>query len=193
MIDTHTNKARQPGTNLSLKNILGSLNADIGCTWHCSGNDAFGMLLALQLLLQPENTQIPVVKPIKRSPTQNPLQGLTVNTTLGSGYITPTSRSPIGAVPTLPRPITAYFEYPEAPSRGYGQQGSGQRRSPGRGTPQPQQPEARSPFLRGGALSIPVNDATQAGAQDSFRTGVRTSNRSPIEVLRLGGSRIIQG
>ncbi|KAF8572655.1 hypothetical protein K439DRAFT_1283613, partial [Ramaria rubella] len=51
MIDTQTNKSRHPGTTLSLKNALRSLSAELGCTWHCSGNDAFGALLLLQLLL----------------------------------------------------------------------------------------------------------------------------------------------
>ncbi|KAF8586075.1 hypothetical protein K439DRAFT_982135 [Ramaria rubella] len=59
MIDTQTNKPHYPGTTLSLKNALRSLSEELGCTWHCSGNNAFGALPPLQLL-QLEGTKIEI-------------------------------------------------------------------------------------------------------------------------------------
>ncbi|KAF8515802.1 hypothetical protein BU17DRAFT_6856, partial [Hysterangium stoloniferum] len=53
MLNPATNQPRQRGTTLSLSGTLRSLlHADLGCRWHCSGNDAFGTLLALQSLFR---------------------------------------------------------------------------------------------------------------------------------------------
>lgn len=186
MLDAH-NKARHPGTTLSLQNMLRSLNADIGCTWHCSGNDAFGTLLALQLLLQPENTQIPVIEPVKRT-----LQGrgLTIKTSFGSGYLTPSSRSPIGASSPLPRQTGAYLGSLETLSPEKSQQGSSHRKSSGRSTPQPQQIEIRSPLLRESALSVTITDANQTNVQEGRTAGHNSKRNSvgPVELFRIGGA-----
>jgi hypothetical protein len=191
MLDTHTNKPRQPGTTLSLKNTLRSLNADLGCTWHCSGNDAFGTLLALQLLLQPEDTQVPVARPVKRSARHNPTPGMTINTTLGPGYLTPTSRSPGALSPS--RLTSGYMEESEAPTHGRSQQGNERVRSLGRGIRQAQQMHTRSSFIKDGSTT--ANEGSDTEMQGRPRTGGRVSKRSslvPIEVLRLGANRLSQ-
>jgi hypothetical protein len=62
MLDSKTSKPRAPGSTLSLENLLRSLNADVPCARHNAGNDAFMSLVALQLLLDPENTKLPTIK-----------------------------------------------------------------------------------------------------------------------------------
>ncbi|KZS93376.1 hypothetical protein SISNIDRAFT_549743 [Sistotremastrum niveocremeum HHB9708] len=56
---------RQQGSTLSLGNLLRTLNVDIQCALHNSGNDAFLALLALQLLLDPTGVPMPV--PMKKT------------------------------------------------------------------------------------------------------------------------------
>lgn len=56
---------RQQGSTLSLGNLLRTLNVDIQCALHNSGNDAFLALLALQLLLDPTGVPMPV--PVKKT------------------------------------------------------------------------------------------------------------------------------
>ncbi|KAF8514283.1 hypothetical protein JB92DRAFT_2919913 [Gautieria morchelliformis] len=192
MIDTHTNKPRAPGTTLSLRKTLYSLNADLGCAWHCSGNDAFGTLLALQLLLQPENTPIPVVR-TKRSATHSPTPGFTINPNIGAGYRTLPSRSLSRAGITTPRPGTGDSEDLETHAQGLTQLGSGRPQSPKRGA-RPLHPP--SSFAGGGAASVVTNDATRAGIQGGPATGGRVSKRTsfgPLDVLRLGGFRLSRG
>lgn len=55
-------KPRSEESTLSLANMLLSIGANVQCTMHNAGNDAFMTLLALQLLLEPENTKIPVIR-----------------------------------------------------------------------------------------------------------------------------------
>ena len=62
MLDSKTGQPRAQGSTLSLDNLLRSLNTDIPCARHNAGNDAFLSLVALQLLLEPENTKLPTVK-----------------------------------------------------------------------------------------------------------------------------------
>jgi hypothetical protein len=55
IVDPHTSLSRQPGTTLSLANLLRSLSVDISqIVFHNSGNDAFAALVSLQLLLEPD-------------------------------------------------------------------------------------------------------------------------------------------
>ena len=54
MLD-HSGQLRQPGSTLSLGNLLRSLNMEIQCTLHNSGNDAYMALLAMQMLLDPSS------------------------------------------------------------------------------------------------------------------------------------------
>ncbi|KIL71305.1 hypothetical protein M378DRAFT_6095 [Amanita muscaria Koide BX008] len=78
MIDPRTNKERVSGSTLSLENLLRSFNwsdsnkgnANVGpvqtplpnCVLHNAGNDALMTLFALQMLLEPTGTQVPVPK-----------------------------------------------------------------------------------------------------------------------------------
>lgn len=192
MIDTHSNRPRQPGSTLSLKNTLRSLNADLGCTWHCSGNDAFGTLLTLQLLLQPEDTQVPVVGTVQKSRRHNSAPGININTSLGSGYLTPTSRSPGG--PALASPILrcGYVEEPETLTHGRSQQAIEPCRRIGRGIRQEQQLRVRSSFTRDGTNSTTVSGGTKMDVQRDLLTDRRVSHRSSMEVLRLGANRLEQ-
>jgi hypothetical protein len=192
MIDTQTKKARVPGTTLSLKKTLHSLNADLGCVWHCSGNDAFGTLLALQLLLHPENTPIPVVR-INRSVTHSPTPGPTINPNIGAGYRAPTPRSPSRTAITAPRPITGYSEDLETLGQMSTQLGSGRPRSPTRGA-RPLQPP--SSFVGRGAASVTTNDTTRVDVQEDVATGRHVSKRNslgPLEMLRMRGIRLSRG
>ena len=178
---------------MSLKNTLGSLNADLGCKWHCSGNDAFGTLLALQLLLHPADTQIPVVRPIKRNPTRTPGGG--VNTTLGVGHLTPSPRSPRGAPLPPSRLMSGYSENFEAPAQGSLQQGNATRRTPGHSTRQLQQVEPRTSPVGGDALAKASNEAAKADVHGALRTNGRSSKRNslvPVEVFRMGANRLSQ-
>jgi hypothetical protein len=61
MQDPRTGQPRASGSTLSLSNLLSSTNVDIQCTMHNSGNDAFMCLFALQKLLDPKNTVVPVI------------------------------------------------------------------------------------------------------------------------------------
>ncbi|CAG7853858.1 SubName: Full=Uncharacterized protein {ECO:0000313/EMBL:CCA70136.1} [Serendipita indica DSM 11827] len=55
--DTATRQSRQAGSTLSLSNLLRSLNADTATfRFHNSGNDSFGALMCLQLLLEQNTT-----------------------------------------------------------------------------------------------------------------------------------------
>lgn len=55
-------KPRSQGSALSLLALLQSLSIDVQCALHNSGNDAFMALLALQMLLSPEDTKVPVMR-----------------------------------------------------------------------------------------------------------------------------------
>lgn len=59
MIDPQSGKVRAPKTMISLAAVFRSLSVDIQCAFHNSGNDAFFSLLALQLLLDKDNTNLP--------------------------------------------------------------------------------------------------------------------------------------
>lgn len=52
-------KPRAKGSTLSLANLVQSLGVDVQVPLHNAGNDAFLTLLALQLLLDPEQTKVP--------------------------------------------------------------------------------------------------------------------------------------
>lgn len=56
---TQSGKPRAPSNIISLERLLKSLDVAIGCKLHNAGNDAMLCLLALQLLLEPEGTQMP--------------------------------------------------------------------------------------------------------------------------------------
>ena len=62
MTDPQSGKARAPKTMISLASLFRSLGVDIQCTFHNSGNDAFLSLLALQLLLDKDNTRVPQMR-----------------------------------------------------------------------------------------------------------------------------------
>lgn len=55
-------KSRSQGSALSLLALLQSLRVDVQCALHNSGNDAFMALLALQMLLSPEDTKVPAMR-----------------------------------------------------------------------------------------------------------------------------------
>lgn len=98
MIDPQTGKSRAPKTMISLATVFRSLLVDIQCTFHNSGNDAFFSLLALQLLLDKDNTKIPQMR---GRPTNR-------NNMSGSG-----SRSP---APMMVVPVPMATPYPMSPS-----------------------------------------------------------------------------
>jgi hypothetical protein len=62
MVDPQTGKTRAPKTMLSLAAVFRSFGIDVQCAFHNSGNDAFLTLLALQLLLDKDNTQVPSLR-----------------------------------------------------------------------------------------------------------------------------------
>lgn len=59
MIDSH-GKPRAPKTTISLPAALASLGVDARWSFHNSGNDAFSCLLALQMLIDRDNTKVPI-------------------------------------------------------------------------------------------------------------------------------------
>ncbi|OAX40998.1 hypothetical protein K503DRAFT_554028 [Rhizopogon vinicolor AM-OR11-026] len=61
MHDPKTGKLRTHGSTLSLGGLLHSLGLDPPCALHNAGNDAFLCLLALQKLLDPDNTHMPEI------------------------------------------------------------------------------------------------------------------------------------
>ncbi|TFY83357.1 hypothetical protein EWM64_g671 [Hericium alpestre] len=63
MIDAKSGQPRQPGSALSLSSLVLSLGFNVDYVFHNAGNDAFANLLALQKLLDPENTQAPSPRP----------------------------------------------------------------------------------------------------------------------------------
>jgi len=81
-------KSRGQGSALSLLALLQSLSIDLQCTLHNSGNDAFMSLLALQMLLSPEDTKVPARG---RSTQQNIMRNA--------------SRSPMHMSPMLTPPV----------------------------------------------------------------------------------------
>ncbi|OBZ79688.1 Good for full DBP5 activity protein 2 [Grifola frondosa] len=74
-------KPREQNFILSLSNLLVSLGVDVQRIMHNSGNDAFMTLLALHLLLDPDNTKIPTPKFVNnmsaqaRIPSRSPSVG----------------------------------------------------------------------------------------------------------------------
>ncbi|KAI0783148.1 hypothetical protein C8Q75DRAFT_860280 [Abortiporus biennis] len=85
-------KPRQPGSTISLVNLLQSLGTDLHLqvALHNSGNDSFLSLLAFQLLMDPENTKKPTIR------GRNQFTGMNMMRT--------GSRSPAGAMPGIPMP-----------------------------------------------------------------------------------------
>ena len=70
MIDSY-GKPRAPKTTISLPAALASLGVDARWTFHNSGNDAFSCLLALQMLIDRDNTKVPTPTiPHKRRNTE---------------------------------------------------------------------------------------------------------------------------
>jgi hypothetical protein len=98
MIDPQTGKARAPKTMISLATVFRSLSVDVQCTFHNSGNDAFFSLLALQLLLDKDNTRIPQMRG----------RATNMHSMASSG-----SRSP---APILAVPVPMATPYPMSPS-----------------------------------------------------------------------------
>ncbi|KAI0050582.1 hypothetical protein FA95DRAFT_1513754 [Auriscalpium vulgare] len=60
MLDAKSGTPRLPNTMLSLRSLLHSLSLNIDYALHNAGNDAFACLLALQLLLDPKSTTLPL-------------------------------------------------------------------------------------------------------------------------------------
>ena len=70
MVDSF-GKPRAPKTTISLPAALASLGVDARWTFHNSGNDAFSCLLALQMLIDRDNTKVPTpVIPHRRRNTE---------------------------------------------------------------------------------------------------------------------------
>jgi hypothetical protein len=59
MLDAKTGLPRQPASLLSLRSMLQSLHVPLDFALHNSGNDSFACLLAFQMLVDPQNTQVP--------------------------------------------------------------------------------------------------------------------------------------
>lgn len=59
MVDAH-GTPRAPKTMISLPAALASLGVDAGWRFHNSGNDAFSYLLVLQMLIDRDNTKLPM-------------------------------------------------------------------------------------------------------------------------------------
>ena len=59
MVDSY-GKSRAPRTTISLPAALVSLGVDARWSFHNSGNDAFSCLLALQMLIDRDNTKAPI-------------------------------------------------------------------------------------------------------------------------------------
>lgn len=62
---------RQPGSTLSLTNLLYSYGAEVPCVMHNSGNDALMCLVALQKMFEPDHTPVP--QPNARGLVMKPL------------------------------------------------------------------------------------------------------------------------
>ncbi|KAI0059416.1 hypothetical protein BV25DRAFT_1918451 [Artomyces pyxidatus] len=60
MLDAKTGMTRQPSSSLSLRSLLHSLSVNVDYALQNAGNDAFALLLAFQLLLDPKNTTLPL-------------------------------------------------------------------------------------------------------------------------------------
>jgi len=126
MHDPKTGKLRAQGSTLSLGGLLHSLGLDPPCALHNAGNDAFLCLLALQKMLDPDNTLMPDIdlrrlrKPkhagmgvgVPVAPVQ--LLGLTIVGDGGrprSAYLTPEGRGHADGSPDemgLVRRVSAY-------------------------------------------------------------------------------------
>ncbi|KAI0936891.1 hypothetical protein AcV5_004919 [Taiwanofungus camphoratus] len=125
-------RLREHGTTLSLTNMLRSLGVNIQCTMHNSGNDAFMTLVGLQLLLDPENTKVPIPKAVRdmcpigtpRSATRSPsgLPSITLAPTPPVGF-------PVGKRPSNSGSPSS--QSPRTPD-GYFDQDFASVRSPGR-------------------------------------------------------------
>ena len=184
MIDSQTNKPRQPGTTLSLSNTLRSLDADLGCKWHCSGNDAFGALLAFQLLMDPEGTQLPTPKLNGHSTNRSPGSSVQICTNLGTGPVKPVLLNPNTALLAPPPPISGYFEDFEAFAQRHGQ-----RRSSGRGTKQKENnaKSGEGSTLRNGTTVLDVmTKGTPTAGRASRRHSSGVSEALSQSMNRLG-------
>jgi hypothetical protein len=73
MTDGKTGAPRTPDSALSLGNTLRSIGVDIRVPLHNAGNDAFLVLLAFQLLLDPAYTAIPPMVGLRRGPVSSPI------------------------------------------------------------------------------------------------------------------------
>lgn len=96
---------RSQDSTLSLVNMLQSLGADVQCIMQNAGNHAFMCLLGFQLLIDGENTKIPVT----RGPNSAP--GMITRNSWGQGSV-PT----IALNPSLPVPIITPYGVVPAPS-----------------------------------------------------------------------------
>jgi len=83
---------------ISLSAVLRSLGVDVQCSFHNSGNDAFLSLLALQLLLDKDNTKVPQMR--GKSSNKN---GARMGNWSASGM--PAAQMPlVPAFPMIPQP-----------------------------------------------------------------------------------------
>jgi hypothetical protein len=72
MMDGKSGSPREPGSTLSLGNMLRSLGVDLRATLHNAGNDAFLALLALQIFVDPKHTAVPPTAGVMvRAPAPN--------------------------------------------------------------------------------------------------------------------------
>lgn len=131
MVDVQSGKARAPKTMISLAAVFRSLTIDIQCTFHNSGNDAFLSLLALQLLLDKDNTKLPNMRGravnrnniANRSGSRSPAFGIPPPISMPIGQfpiIAPQTPSPGTLTPTYS--MNAYLD---------NEFGAAQRRQPG--------------------------------------------------------------
>jgi hypothetical protein len=99
MIDPQSGKPRAPKTMISLSAVFHSLGVEVQCAFHNAGNDAFLSLLALQLLLDKDNTRMPSMKGRSISRSRSPVnRAISMNMPMISAFpMTPQlSPSPIG-------------------------------------------------------------------------------------------------
>lgn len=103
MLDPFGNP-RTKGSTLALTNLLQSLGVDQQQTMHNSGNNSWLTLLALQLLLDPENTKMP------------DMRGRTLRQNVLHNAKRPGTASPASMIPS---PMPMYGMMPMAPSMMY--------------------------------------------------------------------------
>jgi len=98
MLDMKSGKPRQTGSTLSLGSLLYSMSLVADYPLHNAGNDAFACLLALQKLLDPDNTKVP--RPRVRN------KNLPLNKSM---CLNPATISPMLTPPLISSPVMRSF------------------------------------------------------------------------------------